>query len=271
MGEKNDLIFVLIGFIAGLFAGICITLIIIKIAEKIAVEKYKREEKRSTVVEKKRKLKEEKRMNRKEKREPELETSRELSEKEKMLKTLEVIPVNKKEILSEEYTDNEEKNDDELRTKTPEIVSYEEDEGDKKIIEELGGEFYKNKIKREENTRRLNVIPISFCKNSLYRRNSIPLFERSGDTIFNATFLLYKEKYLFLNWYKYNSKEITDPVNLNYMEQCYKLIDGNEKTYEIENLIRNISVIAASPAIVKKEGDHYILKEQGFLKIKEVY
>ena len=188
-----------------------------------------------------------------------------------MLKTLEVIPVNKKEILSEEYTDNEEKNDDELRTKTPEIVSYEEDEGDKKIIEELGGEFYKNKIKREENTRRLNVIPISFCKNSLYRRNSIPLFERSGDTIFNATFLLYKEKYLFLNWYKYNSKEITDPVNLNYMEQCYKLIDGNEKTYEIENLIRNISVIAASPAIVKKEGDHYILKEQGFLKIKEVY
>ena len=271
MGEKNDLIFVLIGFIAGLFAGICITLIIIKIAEKIAVEKYKREEKRRTIVEKKRKPREEKRKNRKEKREPDLEISRELSEKEKMLEALAVIPVSEKEILSAEYNDNEEKNDDELRTKTPEKASYEENEADKKIIEELGGEFYRDEKKREQNIRKLNVLPISFLENSLYGRNSIPQFKRSGDTIFNSKFLLYKEKYLFLNWYKYNSKEITDPVNLNYIEQCYKLIDGNEKIYDIKDLIRNISVIAAFPAIVKKEGDHYILEKPGILKIEEVY
>lgn len=270
MGEKNDLIFVLIGFIAGLFVGICITLIIIKIAEKIAVEKYKREEKRRAIVEKKRKPTEEKRKNRKEKREPDLETSRELSEKEKMLEALAIIPVNEKEILPAEYNDNEEKNDDELRTKTPEIVNYEEDEGDKKIIKELGGKFYQDEMKRDGN-RSLNFIPISFDRDSLYRRNFIPQFERSGDTIFNSTFLLYKEKYLFLNWYKYNSKEITDPVNLNYIEQCYKLIDGNEKIYDIKDLIRNISVIAAFPAIVKKEGDHYILEKPGILKIEEVY
>lgn len=271
MGEKNDLIFVLIGFIAGLFAGICITLIIIKIAEKIAVEKYKREEKRSTIVEKKRKPREEKRKNRKEKREPDLETSRELSEKEKMLEALAVIPVSEKEILSAEYNDNEEKNDDELRTKTSEKASYEENEADKKIIEELGGEFYRDEKKREQNIRKLNVLPSSFLENSLYGRNSIPQFKRSGDTIFNSKFLLYKEKYLFLNWYKYNSKEITNPVNLNYIGQCYKLMDGNEKIYDIADLIRNISVIAAFPAIVKKEGDHYILEKPGILKIKEVY
>ena len=271
MGEKNDLIFVLIGFIAGLFAGICITLIIIKIAEKIAVEKYKREEKRRAIVEKKRKPTEEKRKNRKEKREPDLETSRELSEKEKMLEALAVIPVNEKEILPAEYNDNEEKNGDELRTKTSETVSYEEDEGDKNIIEELGGEFYKNEKKREENTRRLNVTPISFYENSLYGRNSIPQFKESRDTTFNSKFLLYKEKYLFLNWYKYNSKEITDPTRLNHLERCYKLMDGNEKIYDIADLIRNISVIAAFPAIVKKEGDHYILEKPGILKIEEVY
>lgn len=271
MGEKNDLIFVLIGFIAGLFAGICITLIIIKIAEKIAVEKYKREEKRGDIVEKKREPREEKRKNRKEEREPELEISRELSEKEKMLEALAVIPVSEKEILSAEYNDNEKKNDDELRTKTSEKASYEENEADKKIIEELGGEFYRDEKKREQNIRKLNVLPISFLENSLYGRNSIPQFKRSEDTIFNSKFLLYKEKYLFLNWHKYNSKEITNPVNLNYIGQCYNLMDGNEKIYDIADLTRNISVIAASPAIVAKEEERYILKEPGFLKIKEVY
>ena len=40
-----------------------------------------------------------------------------------MLEALAVIPVSEKEILSAEYNDNEEKNDDELRTKTSEKAS----------------------------------------------------------------------------------------------------------------------------------------------------
>lgn len=258
MIKTDVLILVLISFMIGLLFGICITIIIVKIVEKIADRRYKREEERKIVGEKEK-------GGRKEAKKQNLEVVRKPSEKEKMLEMLETIPIYKKEKVSQKY------NDDiyGIGSWKGENKGWNKKE-EENIIEEIGKLLYKEEGKREQSMSKLDLIPISFTPNSLYKSRFLE-FEVSKETKINAKFLLYKEKYLFLNWNLYNSKEKINRTEIEYLEKCYQFINESERNIDIDNLRADIVVVGASPAtVVKKEG-HYILKERGFIQIKEVY
>lgn len=269
MIKKDAIIFILVGFIVGLFAGICITLMIVKIAEEIAIRKYEREERRRG---RKKESKSTKKIKRNQKEEIERKSQdfkrvKELSEKERIQEMLKKIPVHKDESLLQQY--DIEDNYNIYGNESFKQINTERNSLDREIVEKIGRDFYIDKEKRKQ--KNLNLKGLEFDEQSLYQENILPEFKESKETSLNALFLLYEEEYLFLNWHRHNLEEKIELNEVEDLNRCYHFINENDENCNIKNLRRNVFIIGSDPAIVARKENRYVLKKKGILKIKEVY